>query len=81
MFTSLVLVGLIATAEVGVPTAEPLSFREFFEPGSRRLKPSPRLLGLSGQRIRMVGYGAQMEMRPGSRSTRSSARYSSRSLG
>jgi hypothetical protein len=63
--TILVLFGLFAAAEVvPAPTPEPLSFREFFEPGARSLKPSARLLALEGKRVRLVGYMARMEMPP-----------------
>ncbi|HKX30129.1 MAG TPA: hypothetical protein VJ302_20740 [Blastocatellia bacterium] len=41
-----------------------LEFREFFEPGARQLKPSAKLLGLNGRRVRLVGFMAQMEHPP-----------------
>jgi hypothetical protein len=43
---------------------EPLSFREFFDPSPRGLKPSARLLGLQGKRVRLTGFMAQMESPP-----------------
>jgi hypothetical protein len=48
------------------PPPETIAFPEFFDPGpSRRgLKPSARLLGLEGKRVRMVGFMAQMEVPP-----------------
>jgi hypothetical protein len=59
----LVLFSLLATAQV-LPAPERLSFREFFEPGPRSLKPTTRLLALEGKRVRLVGYMAQMEIPP-----------------
>ncbi len=41
-----------------------LSFKEFFESGAGGLKPSPTLLRLSGKRVRLVGFMAQMETPP-----------------
>ena len=44
-----------------------LSFADFFEAGSLRLVPSATLLGLSGRRVRLVGFMARIESpRPGS---------------
>ena len=45
-------------------TPVPLEFREFFEPSAPELKPSAKLLGLSGKRVRLVGFMAQMEKPP-----------------
>jgi hypothetical protein len=39
-----------------------LSFREFFDRGTAELKPSPKLLALSGKRVRLIGYMVQMEV-------------------
>jgi hypothetical protein len=44
--------------------AEPLSFREFFDPKARTLAPSARLLGLAGKRVRIAGFMAEMEEPP-----------------
>ena len=65
MYSCFVLLGLFAAADA-VPAADPapLAFREFFEPASRTLKPTPRLLSLQGKRVRLVGYMAQMETPP-----------------
>jgi hypothetical protein len=41
-----------------------LSFKEFFESGDGGLKPSSTLLRLNGQRVRLVGFMAQMEAPP-----------------
>lgn len=45
---------------------ETIAFSEFFDPApsSRGLKPSSRLLGLEGKRVRIVGFMAQMEAPP-----------------
>ena len=41
--------------------AAPLAFRELFESSPRELKPTAKLLGLDGKRVKMVGYMAQLE--------------------
>jgi hypothetical protein len=41
-----------------------IEFREFFEPGTGPLKPSARLLGLNGRRVRLIGFMAQLEAPP-----------------
>ena len=46
------------------PETQSLEFRDFFVASPRELKPSPRLLGLAGQRVRLVGYMALMEEPP-----------------
>ena len=46
------------------PEIQSLEFRDFFVASPRELKPSPRLLGLAGQRVRLVGYMALMEEPP-----------------
>jgi hypothetical protein len=48
------------------PPPEEIAFAEFFDPApSRRgLKPSARLLGVAGKRVRIVGFMAQMEKPP-----------------
>jgi hypothetical protein len=46
----------------GEPSA--LAFSEFFRPASARLQPSDKLIGLDGQRVRIVGFMAQMEDGP-----------------
>ena len=47
-----------------VEPATPLAFNEFFEPAPGELKASAKLLGLNGQRVRLVGFMAQMEEPP-----------------
>lgn len=42
----------------------PLEFREFFEPASAQLKPSAKLVGLSGKRVRISGFMVKMEEPP-----------------
>ena len=65
MLSCLALVGLLlAVGASPVPAPEPLSFRDFFEPGPRSLEPTARLLALAGKRVRLVGYMAQMEAPP-----------------
>jgi hypothetical protein len=41
-----------------------LAFGEFFAPSSTELKPSDRLLALAGQRVKLVGFMAKMEIAP-----------------
>lgn len=41
-----------------------LEFREFLEASRNELKPSAKLLSLQGQRVRLVGFMAQMEAMP-----------------
>jgi len=41
-----------------------LSFGDFFEASSQELKPSARLRELSGQRVKLVGFMAKMEVAP-----------------
>lgn len=57
---------LLAPDVKAEPPPEPIAFTEFFDPApSRRgLKPSARLLGLEGKRVRIVGFMAQMEAPP-----------------
>jgi len=47
-----------------VANATPITFKEFFEASSPELKPSARLLGLSGQRVKLVGFMVRMEVVP-----------------
>jgi hypothetical protein len=47
----------IATAKSTLP-ANPLSFRDFFEPTPRELKPSVKLVSLNGKRVRLIGFMA-----------------------
>ena len=47
--------------KVDVQTIE---FREFFDSGMQELKPSARLLGLDGARVRLVGFMAHLEEAP-----------------
>ncbi len=42
----------------------PLAFRDFFLPSAEELKPSAKLLSANGQRVRLVGFMAQMEEPP-----------------
>jgi hypothetical protein len=42
-------------------TATPLSFRDFFEPTPRELKPSAKLVSLNGKRVRLVGFMAHLD--------------------
>jgi hypothetical protein len=51
---------LVASA---APPAQRLAFGEFFEPGSG-LRPSQKLRSLVGQRVRLVGFMAQLELPP-----------------
>ena len=44
-------------------TATTIEFRELLDPGPK-LKPSAKALSLSGQRVRLVGFMAQMELPP-----------------
>ena len=44
--------------------AQDLAFREFFEPTSRELRPSARLLSLEGRRVRLVGFMTRSEEPP-----------------
>jgi len=46
-----------------VPEAAPLAFTELFEAGAA-LRPTAKALGLAGQRVRLVGFMAQMELPP-----------------
>jgi hypothetical protein len=48
---------------VAEPPAQRLEFAEFFEPGSG-LHPSQKLRSLVGQRVRLVGFMAQLELPP-----------------
>jgi len=57
---SLVLLMLLALG----PPVENLGFREFFEPTSRELRPSARLLSLQGHRVRLVGFIVRSEVPP-----------------
>lgn len=41
-----------------------LEFRDFFAADTQELKPSTKLLGLQGKRVRMIGFMAQMEQPP-----------------
>jgi hypothetical protein len=55
-----------AALAVILSAADPaaLAFSEFFRPASTRLQPSDKLTGLDGQRVRIVGFMAQMEDGP-----------------
>jgi hypothetical protein len=53
----------VAALAVMLSAADPaaLAFSEFFRPASAGLQPSDKLTGLDGQRVRLVGFMAQME--------------------
>lgn len=63
---TLTIAALLVLAPASPPAAPPapLSFREFFAPSPRGLKPSTRLLSLDGKRVRLTGFMAQMESPP-----------------
>jgi hypothetical protein len=46
------------------PPVVTVAFRDLLEPSGRGLRPSAHVLSLSGRRVRMVGYMAQMEDPP-----------------
>ncbi len=52
-----------AKPKAAVPITK-LEFREFLEAAPNELKPSAKLLSLQGQRVRLVGFMAQMEDMP-----------------
>ena len=52
-----------AKSKTALPIAK-LEFREFLDPSTSELKPSAKLLSLQGQRVRLVGFMAQMEEMP-----------------
>ena len=54
---------LSAPSQPPQPAAERLEFAEFFEPGAG-LRPSQKLRSLAGQRVRLVGFMAQLELPP-----------------
>jgi len=56
-------VAAVPSAEPARPVAQRLDFGEFFEPGAG-LHPSPGLRSLAGQRVRLVGFMAQLELPP-----------------
>jgi hypothetical protein len=58
------IVILLIAAGVLAADLPTLSFCEFFDPSARELKPSARLLGLKGKRVRLVGFMANMELPP-----------------
>jgi hypothetical protein len=41
-----------------------IEFREFFEAGAGKIKPSAKLLSLNGRRARLIGFMAQLEQPP-----------------
>jgi len=53
----------VSPAPPALPEAERLEFREFFEPGAGLLL-TPKLRALSGKRVRLVGFMAQLELPP-----------------
>jgi hypothetical protein len=54
---------LEALPEARLPEAERLEFRDFFEPGAG-LRLTHKLRALSGKRVRLVGFMAQLELPP-----------------
>jgi hypothetical protein len=56
------VLGMAILLSAGEPSA--LAFSDFFRPASTKLQPSDRLLALDGQRVRIVGFMAQMEDGP-----------------
>jgi len=54
----LICLGVAAQAAV---KPVPLAFSEFFVPSSTALQPSPKLLALSGKRVRLDGYMVKTE--------------------
>jgi hypothetical protein len=56
------VLGMAILLSAGEPSA--LAFSDFFRPASTKLQPSDRLLALHGQRVRIVGFMAQMEDGP-----------------
>ncbi len=61
------LLGIALSAASGSPSrAEPptLEFREFFDRAGQELKPSGRLLQLQGNRVKLVGFMAKLEVAP-----------------
>jgi hypothetical protein len=57
------LLPLLAAALVhATATATPLDFHEFFEPPGSPLKPTAKLLGLNGKRVRLSGFMVKMEL-------------------
>jgi hypothetical protein len=54
---------VVPSAAAALPPAQPLEFAEFFEPGAG-LRPSQKLRSLAGQRVRLVGFMAQLELPP-----------------
>lgn len=55
---------LLTAAAVLADDLPTLSFREFFDPSARELKPSAALLALRGKRVRLVGFMAHLELPP-----------------
>lgn len=41
-----------------------LSFKDFFDTGASELKPSRKLISLTGKRVRLIGFMSQMEEPP-----------------
>jgi hypothetical protein len=63
------LLALLLALGVAVPQAAKndavlVTFREFLAPSSTELKPSDKLRRLQGQRVRIVGFMAEMEHMP-----------------
>ncbi|WP_306600451.1 hypothetical protein [Geothrix sp. 21YS21S-2] len=73
LLTSVLILGCCQEAlgaEVTGPVPIPgqdlphLAFKDFFEVDASAIKPSGRLLALSGKRVRLVGFMAKMEVAP-----------------
>ena len=52
------------TSPLAAVQAMPLAFSELLDPSPNELKPSSKLLGLNGKRVRMVGFMAFQEEAP-----------------
>lgn len=54
---------VVAKPTAGAPATR-LEFREFFDPTINELQPSDKLRRLQGQRVRIIGFMAEMEHQP-----------------
>ncbi|MET0594055.1 MAG: hypothetical protein ABW133_15250 [Polyangiaceae bacterium] len=55
---------MAAVGEIAKREATTLAFRDLVEPTPRALKPTARARDLAGQRVRMTGFMAEMELAP-----------------
>lgn len=69
----LLMAGAVLPAQATAPLRTPastrgevprLAFKDFFELSQDEIKPSARLLALAGQRVKLVGFMAKMEVAP-----------------